>query len=89
MKKLLLLLLVFTSFAAFSQDLFRETINGKIIVEGNDIENIVIYNASTKKGSVTNDKGEFQIIVALNDLIEVRALEYRNFDLRINEYILH
>lgn len=88
MKKLLLVILVFTSFTSFSQDLFRETINGKIIVEGNDIENIVIYNATTKLGTVTNSKGEFEISVALNDLIEVKALEYKNFNLRINEYIL-
>lgn len=88
MKKLLVLILVFTSFVAFSQDIFRQTIKGKIIVEGYDIENIVIYNATTKIGTVTNDKGEFEIKVALNDLIEVRALEYKNFDLRINEYIL-
>lgn len=88
MKKLLVFILVFTSFTSFSQDLFRETINGKIIVEGNDIENIVIYNATTKLGTVTNSKGEFEISVALNDLIEVKALEYKNFNLRINEYIL-
>lgn len=88
MKKLLVFILVFTSFTSFSQDLFRETINGKIIVEGNDIENIVIYNATTKLGTVTNSKGDFEISVALNDLIEVKALEYKNFSLRINEYIL-
>jgi hypothetical protein len=88
MKKLLLFLLVFASLTTFSQDLFRETINGKIIVEGNDVEGIVIFNATTDLGTVSNEKGEFEIKVALNDLIEIRALEYENFDVRINEYIL-
>tara|TARA_R110002072_G_scaffold69197_4_gene167837 strand:+ start:1341 stop:2129 length:789 start_codon:yes stop_codon:yes gene_type:complete len=88
MKKFFLLLLVFTSLTTSSQDLFRETINGKIIVEGNDVEGIVIFNATTNLGTVSNAKGEFEIKVALNDLIEVKALEYKNFDLRINEYIL-
>lgn len=88
MKKILLFILVCSSLTTFCQDLFRETIDGKIIVEGNDLENIVIYNATTKTGSVSNDKGEFKIAVALNDLIEVKALEYENFDFRINEYIL-
>jgi hypothetical protein len=88
MKKLFLFLLVFASLTASSQDLFRETINGKIIVEGNDVEGIVIFNATTDLGTVSNEKGEFEIKVALNDLIEIRALEYKNFDIRINEYIL-
>lgn len=88
MKKIFLLLIVFASLTTFSQDLFRETINGKIIVEGNDVEGIVIFNATTNLGTVSNAKGEFEIKVALNDLIEIKALEYKNFDLRINEYIL-
>lgn len=88
MKKLVVLFLVFTSLVSFSQDLFRETIKGKVIVEGNDIENIVIFNATTNLGTVTDSKGEFEIKVTLNDLIQIKALEYENFEIKINEYIL-
>lgn len=88
MKKLLPLLVFCISFAAISQQIKRENINGKIIVEGSDIEGITIYNSSSSVGTITNEKGEFTIAVALNDLLEIRAIEYKNFDVRINEVIL-
>lgn len=88
MKKLLLLAILFTSFTTLSQDLFRETIKGKVIVESNDIENIVIFNATTKVGTITDSKGEFELKVGSNDLIKIQALEYQNFEIKINEYIL-
>lgn len=88
MKKQFLLLLFCIPFLASAQVVKRENITGKIIVEGNDIEGITIYNATSQKGTITNVKGEFMIAVALNDLIEVKALEYQNIAIRINKTIL-
>ena len=88
MKKLLPLFIFCISFFAFSQDIQREIVNGKIIVEGSDIENITIYNASSGKGTVTDNNGEFTIAVAFNDLLEIKALEYQNIDVRVNKAIL-
>ncbi len=88
MKKLLPLFILCISFVAFSQEIERENINGRIIVEGNDIEGITIYNVSANIGTVSNEYGEFIIAVALNDLLEFRALEYQNFDVKINNTIL-
>ena len=88
MKKLLPLFLFFISFFAVSQDIKRENVNGTIIVEGNDIEGVTIYNTTSSVGTATNENGEFVIAVALNDLIEVRAVEYEKFDIIINEAIL-
>ncbi len=88
MKKLLPLFVFCISFFALSQDIKRENVNGKIIVEGSDIEGITIYNSSSKIGTVTNENGEFTIAVALNDLIEIRALQYQNFDISVNKAIL-
>jgi len=88
MKNLLLLFVFCISFSAISQDVKRENVNGTIIVEGNDIEGITIYNSSSKVGTISDENGEFTIAVALNDLIEFRALEYENFDVIINEAIL-
>lgn len=88
MKKLLPLLLICIHLSAFSQDIKRENIIGNIIVEGNDLEAITIYNTSSKVGTVTNENGEFIIAVALNDLLEIRAIEYKKFDVIINESIL-
>ena len=88
LKKLLPVFVFCISFFAFSQDVKRENVNGKIIVEGNDIEGITVYNSSSKIGTVSNENGEFIIAVASNDLIEFRALEYQNFDVRVNNAIL-
>lgn len=88
MKNLLLLFVFCLSFSAISQDIKRVNVNGTIIVEGNDIEGITIYNSTSNIGTVTDVNGEFTIAVALKDLIEIRALEYQNFDVIVNEAIL-
>lgn len=88
MKLLLSLLLFCISFSAIAQDIRRENINGKIIVEGSDLEGVTIYNSSSSKGSVTDKNGEFTIAVALNDLLEIRAIEYQNINVRVNKAIL-
>lgn len=88
MKKILFLCVFCISVSAFSQDIFREKVSGTIIVEGSDLEGITIYNASSNLGTVTDEKGKFTIEVTLNDQIEFRALEYKNFDIVINKDIL-
>ena len=88
MKLILSLFLFCTSFSAVSQDIRRENINGKIIVEGSDLEGVTIYNSSSSKGAVTDRNGEFTIAVALNDLLEIRAIEYQNINVRVNKAIL-
>lgn len=88
MKKLLLLFLLSVSFTVSSQTSKRVKVDGKIIVEHQDVNAITVFNTSTKKGVITNENGEFIIEVGLNDLIEFRALQYESFDLKINEVIL-
>jgi len=88
MKLLLSLLMLCTSFLVVSQDIKREDIIGKIIVEGSDIEGITIYNTASEKGTVTDAHGKFVLAVALNDLLEIRALEYQSIDVRVNKAIL-
>ncbi len=88
MKNLVLLFVFCISYCATSQNIKRENVNGKIVVEGSGIEAITIYNSSSNKGRVTDENGEFTIEVALNDLIEIRALQYQNFDIVVNKAIL-
>jgi len=88
MKNLITLFLLSVSISAFSQNINRENVNGKIIVEGSDIEGITIYNSSSSKGAITDKNGEFTIAVQLNDVIEVRAIEYQNFNFKVNKFII-
>lgn len=77
-----------TGVTTVAQGINRENIIGKIIVEGSDLEGITIYNTSSNKGTVTNKQGEFMLAVALNDILEIRALAYQNIDVRVNKAIL-
>tara|TARA_B100000809_G_scaffold35204_2_gene30966 strand:+ start:3509 stop:4327 length:819 start_codon:yes stop_codon:yes gene_type:complete len=88
MKKLVTLCIFCISFLVVSQDVERENVNAKIIVEGNDIEGITIYNISSKKVAMTDKNGEFIIALASNDLLEIRGLKYQNFDVRVSEAVI-
>lgn len=88
MKKLLLICFIFSVGLISAQTFQRVEVDGKIIVEGNDVEGITVYNTSSNKGVVTNENGEFKIEVALNDFIEFRALQYQNFDLQVTQAII-
>jgi hypothetical protein len=89
MKKSLLLLLLLISFTVSSQVSKRIKVDGKIIVEGQDVNAITVFNTSTKQGVVTDQNGEFSIEVGVNDFIEFRALQYQQFDLQISQAIIN
>jgi hypothetical protein len=88
MKNLLPFLVFCLSFTVLSQEIRRKNIDGKIIVEGSSIEGITIYNTSSKTGVLTNKNGEFTIALALNDFIEIRALQYQQVGVKVNTDIL-
>ncbi len=88
MKKTCLLLLFFVVSYFNAQNISRTDVEGKIVVEHNDVSGITIFNSSSNKGTITNDKGEFKIAVALNDIIEVSALQFENLNFKVNEAIL-
>lgn len=88
MKKLTFFFALITSFYSVSQNIDRIQVSGKIIVEGNDISGITIYNTSSNKGAISDDKGEFTLHVALNDIIEISALQYQNLKFKVNKDII-
>ena len=88
MRLILSFLLFCTSFIAVSQDIERVSILGKVIVEGSDIEGITIFNASSGQGVVTDKRGEFRLAVALDDLVQIRALIYQDIDVKVNKAVL-
>lgn len=89
MKKLLFLLVVLSShILVFGQTVERQEIKGRIIVESNDILGVTVYNTSSNKGTVTDAKGAFTIAVALNDVLEISALQFEHFTVKIDKDIL-
>ena len=90
MTKQLLIILFFTfSISAFSQEIERIKISGKITSsKGEDVEGINIYNKSSQKGTITSAIGEFEIKVAKNDRVLVSAMQFQNFTIIIDEGII-
>ncbi|MFD1615560.1 carboxypeptidase-like regulatory domain-containing protein [Gelatiniphilus marinus] len=66
----------------------RIEVSGIILAENNDVESVTVYNASSNKGTITNSKGEFIIMVALNDIIEIAALQFQTVSVTIDAHVL-
>ncbi len=79
---------LFMSLIMNAQIIDRIEVKGRIIVDVNDIEGVTVYNTSSNKGTITNAKGEFKIEVRLNDAVEISALQFEKFIVKIDENIL-
>jgi len=84
----ILIILCFTVSFAFSQEINRIEVFGKIVVDSVDVEGVTVYNTSSNKGTVTDIEGKFSIEVTLNDIVEVSALQFEKFTIVINEDII-
>lgn len=88
MKKVLLLLFAISTLTAFSQDVDRITVNGRIVVASDDKEGVAVFNSSSNQGTYTDKEGNFEIKVALNDVVEFGALQFKDFNVTISEKVL-
>ncbi len=83
----LLFFLVVTS-VGLSQTKERVKIYGSIFAKENDVEGITIYNVTTQRGTITNEKGGFSIFVKVNDQIEVSAVQYKKTTILISNEVV-
>ena len=90
MKKLYILFfsLLFTITISKAQEVDRIKIEGQIIVDYPDLEGVTVFNHSSNKGTITNKDGKFSISVALNDKIEISALQFKKFLVIISKEII-
>ena len=77
-----------SSFTANAQDIERIEVSGKIIVDSPDVEGVTVFNKSSNKGTVTDKEGKFHVLVALNDTIEISALQFQDFQVTITQDII-
>jgi len=84
----LFIVVCLTTFLGFSQDINRIEIFGRIVVDSVDVEGVTVYNTSSNKGTITDIDGYFSIEVALNDRVEVSALQFEKFVIVITEDII-
>lgn len=89
MKKIFLFVIPFFIYNLNAQSISnRIEISGKIVVEGLDLEDITIYNKTSNFGTVSDINGNFNIPVKISDTLEIRALQYQDFDIIINESVV-
>ena len=88
MGKNIVFIVILLGFYAFGQDVDRILVDGKIVVEKNDVEGIVVRNKSSNVFVITNETGAFNLRIKVDDVIEVSALQYQNIAFRVNEAII-
>ncbi|MVO08697.1 hypothetical protein GOQ30_05905 [Flavobacterium sp. TP390] len=72
---LLLAFIIVTQFI-FSQSKEREVVNGKIISDSLDVENITVFNISSNVGAVSDFKGKFSIKARVSDTLFFQGLAF-------------
>ncbi|HZW63927.1 MAG TPA: carboxypeptidase-like regulatory domain-containing protein [Flavobacteriaceae bacterium] len=85
----ILLLFFLIPATILAQDTERVTIEGRIIANDNDVENVTVFNASSNKGTITNINGEFTLEVALNDMLTLSALQFQQLKVTISQDVLN
>jgi len=87
--KLSLLLVCFSISFSFAQITPRVMVDGHISApQGDDVEGIVVYNLTTKKGTITDKKGDFKIDIKENDKVQVKGMQYQKFVVLIDEGVI-
>lgn len=89
-KYLLLLIFLFPAALLFAQNETQRTlITIKISVpSGEDAADISIYNKTTLKGTVTNGAGVAFIEVAKEDLLQITAVQFSSFTVKIDAQVI-
>lgn len=72
----------------FGQTSERVSIQGKVIFETNEVENLVIYNKTANDRTLTDANGAFKINVALADDLEISGLRFKTFQVTITADII-
>lgn len=88
MKSKLLILISLVAFIGTSAQNMRESVHGKIIADVEDLDRILVINKTSGKDVITDENGEFDINVKVNDVIQVRALLFQEFNVKITQPIL-
>ncbi|MFD2551884.1 carboxypeptidase-like regulatory domain-containing protein [Bizionia sediminis] len=78
---------VLLSGSIMGQNMKRVLVAG-IVVASNDVEGVTIFNVSSNKGAVADINGNFTLEVAVNDILEVSALQYETRRVTITEHVI-
>ncbi len=88
MKNIVLILfsLLFTNLSMAQED--RQLLRGKVLYRSTNVPNENVINSTSANGTITNDDGEFAIMVKAGDQLVFTALNYQLEVVTITEEIL-
>ncbi len=79
-------LIVISSIKA--QTIKRFEVRGKIHAISNDVESVTVFNTSSNQGTITDEKGEFILSVAANDIIQISALQFNPISITVTNEVV-
>jgi len=88
MRKIIVILCCLSVFGLQAQNIKRTLVNGRIVVSTDDKEGVTVYNSSSNKGTVTDENGNFELMVAVNDVVEFSALQFKDFEIKVTKDIV-
>lgn len=87
-KKYFFVLASLFSFLSFGQNDYRTWIKGKVLYKNVNVEGANVINNSSQIATTTNNEGEFEIEVKLNDKILFSSVQYQIREIIITKEIL-
>lgn len=84
MKSKMLIFLMLLSLTAMAQDVNRVLLRGTVVADSLDVDNIVVRNTTSKKITITDDKGNFSMFVKEKDTLVFSAIAFNSSVLIIN-----
>lgn len=88
MKQKLLLFFLFISTILLAQDSERKILRGAVIYRDVNVVGVNIVNNTTSKGTTTNQKGEFEILVKADDILVFSSVQYTIREIVITDKII-
>lgn len=73
-----LILLLIVSQLMFAQHIERKVLNGKIVADSLEVENLTVYNLTSNVGAVTNADGKFSIKARATDTLYIQGISYES-----------
>ena len=88
MRFFLTLFILFSFDLSFSQNDYRTWIRGKVLYKNVNVTSANVVNNTSQMATTTNDEGEFEIEVKLNDKLIFSSVQYQIRELSITKEIL-
>jgi len=87
-KLLVFIMVLLTSTLLTAQDVNRELLRGKVLYRSVNVPNETVINITTEEATITNEDGQFAIMVGVGDELAFTAVNYQLEVVKITDAIL-